>query len=348
MKKIIGIIGARPQFIKHAPIEIAFKNKAELISIHTGQHYDHNMSQIFFDELGMKPPKYQLEVGSHSHGVQTGRMLADLEPIIINEQPDAILVYGDTNSTLAGALVGSKLHIPIIHVEAGLRSFNRAMPEEINRVLTDHVSAMLFVPTTSAIDNLAKEGIVDNIYFAGDVMCDMIHIVKNRGLIKRTKDHNQYYFVTLHRPYNTDSQERLTYVLGNLNQLDKKTKFPIHPRTRHKMKNFGMKVSDYPNIEFCEPFSYFENINQLANSSGLITDSGGMQKEAYWLRKKCVTVRTETEWVETLDFGCNTLIFEDLSNLNEIIQQQPLKWHSDLYGNGNAATQIVNTILNVD
>jgi UDP-GlcNAc3NAcA epimerase len=345
MKKILAIIGARPQFIKHAPIEIAFKNIAELISIHTGQHYDHNMSQIFFDELGMSAPKYMLEVGSHSHGTQTGKMMIEIENIVLEEKPDAILVYGDTNSTLAGALVGSKLHIPIIHIEAGLRSFNKEMPEELNRILTDHVSAMLFVPTQNAIDNLHKEGITENIYLSGDVMKDMVNIVKAKGILEDSADKNQYYYATLHRPYNTDEKKRLAYILNTFNQLSYPVKFPAHPRTRHKMKAFGLDEADYPNVIFCEPFSYFDNMKQLFNARALITDSGGMQKEAYWMNKKCATIRTETEWVETLHDGWNTLMFEDLSNLGEVLETKSEYWKTDLYGTGNSSNEIIELII---
>lgn len=345
MKKILAIIGARPQFIKHAPIEIAFQGKAELVSIHTGQHYDHNMSQIFFDELGMTAPKYMLEVGSHSHGMQTGKMMIELESIVLAEKPDAILVYGDTNSTLAGALVGSKLHIPIIHIEAGLRSFNKEMPEEINRILTDHVSAMLFVPTQNAIDNLNKEGLTENIYLSGDVMKDMVNIVKARDILEKSNDSEEYYYATLHRPYNTDTKERLVYILETFNQLDYPIKFPAHPRTRHKMKNFGLNEADYSNVIFCEPFSYFDNMKQLFNARALITDSGGMQKEAYWMNKKCVTIRTETEWVETLHDGWNTLMFEDLSKLEKVIESKQNNWNHGLYGKGNASNEIVELII---
>ena len=345
MKKILAIIGARPQFIKHAPIEIAFQGKAKLVSIHTGQHYDHNMSQIFFDELGMAAPKYMLEVGSHSHGIQTGMMMMEIENIVLEEKPDAILVYGDTNSTLAGALVGSKLHIPIIHIEAGLRSFNKKMPEEVNRILTDHVSAMLFVPTQNAIDNLQKEGIVKNIYLSGDVMKDMINIVKSRSILKDTEDKNQYYYATLHRPYNTDGKERLAYILGVFNQLEHPVKFPAHPRTRHKMEMFGLSEADYPNVIFCEPFSYFDNMRQLFNARALITDSGGMQKEAYWMNKKCVTIRTETEWIETLHDDWNTLMFENLSNLGKVIEKKSDNWSNALYGSGNASEDIIELLL---
>lgn len=345
MKKILAIIGARPQFIKHAPIEIAFQGKAELISVHTGQHYDHNMSQIFFDELGMSAPKYMLEVGSHSHGVQTGKMMIEMEKIVLDEQPDAILVYGDTNSTLAGALVGSKLHIPIIHIEAGLRSFNKKMPEEINRIMTDHVSAMLFVPTQNAIDNLNKEGLHNNIYLTGDVMKDMVRIVEERNILTPSEDTEKYYYATLHRPYNTDKKERLAYVLDTFNELSFPVKFPAHPRTRHKMKAFGLNESDYPNVIFCEPFSYFDNMKQLFNARALITDSGGMQKEAYWMQKKCVTIRTETEWVETLHDDWNTLLFEDLSEIAIIIEKKAEQWNSSLYGDGKASDEIAQLIL---
>lgn len=345
MTKVLAIIGARPQFIKHAPIEIAFKGQAELVSVHTGQHYDHNMSQIFFDELGMSVPKYMLNVGSHSHGIQTGKMMIELEEIVLDEKPNAILVYGDTNSTLAGALVGSKLHIPIIHIEAGLRSFNKEMPEEVNRILTDHVSAMLFVPTRNAANNLKKEGIIKNFYISGDVMKDMVSIVKNRGLLSDAKDKDGYYYATIHRPYNTDEKERLAYILSIFNGLTYPVKFPIHPRTKSRMKSFGMFESDYPNVEFCEPFSYFDNMKQLHNSRGLITDSGGMQKEAYWMKRKCVTIRTETEWIETLHGGWNTLLFEDLSSMKDLLKVTPNDWDSNLYGKSSASNEIIRLIL---
>lgn len=345
MKKILAIIGARPQFIKHAPIEIAFQGKAELISVHTGQHYDRNMSQVFFDELGMSAPKYMLQVGSHSHGIQTGMMMIELENITLSEKPDAILVYGDTNSTLAGALIGAKLHIPVVHIEAGLRSFNKKMPEEINRILTDNVSAMLFVPTENAIENLAKEGITQHIYLTGDVMKDMVKIVRERKILSDSPDKNQYYYATIHRPYNTDSGERLAYVLKTFNNLSFPVKFPMHPRTRHKMAAFGLSESDYPNVIFCEPFAYFDNMKQLSNARALITDSGGMQKEAYWLQKKCVTIRTETEWVETLEGGCNTLLFDDLTELGDILEMPIKKWNDNLYGNGEGAKEIVTLMM---
>jgi len=211
MKKIIAIIGARPQFIKHAPIELASRGLVNLVTIHTGQHYDYKMSQIFFDELGIKKPDYQLNAGGGNHGEMTGRMMIEIEQIVIKENPDFVLVYGDTNSTLAGALVASKLNIPVVHIEAGLRSYNRNMPEEINRLLTDHVANFLFVPTDSAIENLNKEGITRGVFKTGDVMCDMIRIAKERNIINESQ--SNFIYVTLHRPYNTDALARLNSIL---------------------------------------------------------------------------------------------------------------------------------------
>lgn len=346
MKKILAIIGARPQFIKHAPIEIALQGKTQLISVHTGQHYDHNMSQIFFDELGMSVPKYMLSVGSHTHGVQTGKMMIKIEEILLDEEPDYLIVYGDTNSTLAGALVGAKLKIPVIHIEAGIRSFNKEMPEEINRILTDHMSAILFVPTDKAISNLSKEGIKQNVHLVGDVMKDMVMLAKQKNiLIGTTSSMEEYYYATIHRPYNTDDKSRLEAILTHFNQLSFPVRFSIHPRTKHKMKAFGLVEENYTNIIFCEPLSYFDNMKVLYNSKALITDSGGMQKEAYWLKRKCITIRSETEWVETLHDDWNTLIFDDLSNLKKMMNIQPSNWKAGLYGSGNGAEEIVELLL---
>lgn len=340
MKKIIAIIGARPQFIKHAPIELELSKAFEVVTVHTGQHYDKNMSDVFFDELGMKAAKYMLATGGQSHGAQTGQMMIEIEEIVLAEKPDGVLVYGDTNSTLAGALVGSKLHIPIFHVEAGLRSFNKKMPEEINRIMTDHVSSLFFIPSDLARVNLNNEGITENIYTVGDVMYDMIKLSLEKDLVKKIAQKNTYYYCTLHRPYNVDREERLKELLHNLNGLDKKVIFAIHPRTRNKMKNFGMSEDTYRNISFIDPVSYFSNVKYLLNSDGLITDSGGMQKEAFWLKKKCVTIRTETEWIETLENNWNTLIFEDLSLIKEKMMEVPGVHNTDVYGNGGASENI--------
>lgn len=346
MKKIVAIIGARPQFIKHFPFEQAAKEVFNLKTIHTGQHYDQNMSQVFFEELKMSKPDYMLQVGSRSHGIQTGQMMCEIEKIVLKEAPDAMVVYGDTNSTLAGALVASKLHIPVVHIEAGLRSFNREMPEEINRVLTDHVSELLCVPSELAKNNLSMEGMSNGVYIVGDIMKDLILNYTINNLVKAPKIEEDYLYATIHRPYNTDKEERLQYVLENLNTLQQKVIFSIHPRTRNSMKNFGMEESSFGNIIFISPQSYFDNLSYLAYSKRLITDSGGMQKEAYWLKKQCITIRTETEWVETLKNGANVLLFDDLSQLRSAstnIKEET--FDEQLYGNGDTAQRIVNLII---
>lgn len=343
--RIVVIVGARPQFIKHFAFEKACENKIELITIHTGQHFDENMSNVFFKELGMAKPQYILTNGGGNHGAQTGKMMIDIEEIVIKENPNAILVYGDTNSTLAGALVASKLHIPIIHVEAGLRSYNREMPEEINRIVTDVFSDILFISSDDAINNLGKEGITQNIYNTGDVMKDVVLQTTTNNLLKLPNLDFPFYYVTLHRPYNTDEKERLLYVLNTLNKLDKKAIFTIHPRTRNAMKNFDLQELDFSNIIFIDPQPYFENLGYLYKSDGLITDSGGMQKEAYWLEKNCVTVRSETEWVETLEDEANVLIFNDLSRMNACILNKNRKFNNTLYGDGKSAEKMVSIIL---
>jgi len=310
--KIIAIVGARPQFIKHYPFELEAKKYFDLKTIHTGQHYDENMSAVFFDELGMSKPDYMLQLGGGNHGTQTGKMMIEIEEIVTKETPKAIVVYGDTNSTLAGALVGAKLHIPIIHIEAGLRSYNQEMPEEINRVLTDHISRLLLVPSEKSVDNLSKEGINKNVYIVGDIMKDLLLLFKNKNLLNNKISKKDYYYVTLHRPYNVDEENRLKYILKSLGNLDKKVVFPMHPRTKNKLKQFEIDLNDstFSNIEVIEPQAYQENLSYLFHSSALITDSGGMQKEAYWLEKPCVTIRTETEWVETMEGDANTLLLK--------------------------------------
>jgi UDP-GlcNAc3NAcA epimerase len=342
--KIIAVIGARPQFIKHFSFEKACKGRLDLVTIHTGQHYDGNMSDVFFDQLGMENPSYMLNIGSGNHGAQTARMMVEIEKIVEKEQPDGVVVYGDTNSTLAGALVASKLHIPIFHIEAGLRSYNKEMPEEINRVLTDHISTCLFVPSKIATQNLKKEGIVRGIYNVGDVMKDLINHVKNKGLISNQMAKESFYYVTLHRPYNTDSKERLSYVLKSLNNLSLKVVMSIHPRTNNLMKSFDLDKESYENISFIEPQSYFDNLSYLNNCQGLITDSGGMQKEAYWLEKRCITVRKETEWVETLEDGNNVLLFNDLSKMKDVLNGEIGTWNGRLYGDGLCSDKIVDII----
>lgn len=315
------------------------------LTIHTGQHYDANMSNVFFNDLGIAKPDFLFDLGtSKSQGAQTGIMLAEIEKVAEQIKPDAILIYGDTNSTLAAALVAAKMHIPQIHVEAGLRSYNRSMPEEVNRIIADKFASLLFCPTESAIQNLEKEGIIhDGIFLCGDVMCDMLKLVEPKVEAKRNEP---YYFVTLHRPYNVDDKERLVNILRVLNTLNKRVIFPIHPRTVAKMNSFGLKVNGYQNIEFIDPVGYIESIAYQKFADCIITDSGGIQKEAYMLRKKCITLRSETEWVETLLQGWNTLVFDDIESIGPTIEEPVGLYIEDMYGTGKAAIEIVGHIRN--
>lgn len=318
----------------------------ELITVHTGQHYDSNMSQIFFDELKMSRPDYTLNVGSGNHGEQTGKMMIDIENIVKKTSPDGMVVYGDTNSTLAGALVASKLHIPLFHIEAGLRSYNKKMPEEVNRVLTDHISDLLFVPSDIATENLKKEGVRKGVHLVGDIMKDLVQYVTKSDLLKEyVPKESNYYYVTIHRPYNTDVKNRLEYILEVLEQLDKKVVFSLHPRTKNLAISYDLNLESYDNIKFIEPQSYFSNLAYLQNSDGLVTDSGGMQKEAYWLNKKCVTIRKETEWKETLDGDANTLLFDDLSEVITELTKSPQSWNRSLYGDGKSGLKMVDKIV---
>ncbi|WP_400071308.1 non-hydrolyzing UDP-N-acetylglucosamine 2-epimerase [Zobellia russellii] len=344
--KIVAIIGARPQFIKHFPFELACKGKVELVTIHTGQHYDANMSEVFFNQLKMNQPGYTLHVGSGAHGDQTGKMMIKIEKIIEETKPDGVVVYGDTNSTLAGALVASKMHIPLFHIEAGLRSFNKKMPEEVNRVLTDHISDLLFVPSAVSVQNLENEGVRKGVHLVGDIMKDLVQYVTQNDLLREhvPKEKN-FYYATIHRPYNTDEKNRLKHVLDVLEQLDKKVVFSLHPRTKNLASSYGLNLEDYTNINFIEPQSYFSNLGYLQNSTGLITDSGGMQKEAFWLKKKCVTIRKETEWRETLESGANILLFDDLSKMKNELIKHPMVWDEALYGDGSTGSKIVHEII---
>lgn len=342
-KKIISIIGARPQFIKHAPMQLELQQHFDALTVHTGQHYDSNMSDVFFKELRLPQPDYLFDIGgSKPQGEQTGIMMTEIEKVCATEKPDAVLVYGDTNSTLAGTLVAAKMGIKLIHIEAGLRSFNREMPEEVNRIVADEFAWLLFCPTAAAVNNLRQEGIVhERIFTSGDVMCDTLQLVQDKT--KQLLD-IPYYFVTLHRPYNTDIKERLALLLHTLNKLDKRVVFPIHPRTVARMKSFELPVEQYSNIEFIAPTGYIESVSWQKYADCVITDSGGMQKEAYMLRRKCITIRSETEWTETLENGWNKLIFDDLSLIPDAIAELPGTYVPDIYGKGNAAKEITAVI----
>jgi len=346
MKKIFAVVGARPQFIKHAPFELAAKHQFELKTIHTGQHYDDNMSQIFFDQLSLSKPDFMLDIRSHQHGKQTALMMIEIENILLREKADAMIVYGDTNSTLASALVASKLQIPVFHIEAGLRGYNKNLPEEINRIMTDHVSELLFTPTAVADQNLAKEGITKGVHRTGDIMYDMIQIaLKNQVEINYKLDF-KYYFCTSHRPYNVDESTRLADILNCLNQLKYKVLLPLHPRTKAALERFGIEKSMFENIKFIEPQSYFQNIHLMKHAEAVITDSGGIQKEAYFLRRKCITLRSETEWVETLNNNWNHLVFEDLNTIQDKLDIPCGAFDDSFFGNGKSAEQMVKCITN--
>lgn len=345
--KIITVVGARPQFIKAAAVSAKLREKNEEILIHTGQHYDDNMSKIFFDELGIPKPDYNLEVGSGGHGNQTGHMLIKLEDIYLKEKPDMVLVYGDTNSTLAGALCASKLLIPVAHVEAGLRSFNMAMPEEQNRILTDHISSILFPPTETAVKNLKKEGLEKNLHNVGDVMFDAIlhfkALAETKNIAESLNLNDDYILTTIHRAENTNDISRLKNIIEALNESGKAIILPLHPRTKKFIQDYGLKFSD--NIKVIDPVGYLEMISLEMNASKIVTDSGGVQKEAFFMKKPCITMRDETEWVETVYNGWNVIAGADKDKiLSSITSFVPEKEQESIFGDGKAADKIVDTI----
>ncbi|MGG1514141.1 UDP-N-acetylglucosamine 2-epimerase (non-hydrolyzing) [Paenibacillus oryzisoli] len=352
MKKMITIVGARPQFIKVAPVSRVLRQTYQELLVNTGQHYDFNMSGVFFEELQIPRPDYNLEVGSHTHGKQTGMMLGAIEEILMKEKPDGVLVYGDTNSTLAGALAASKLHIPLFHIEAGLRSYNRQMPEEINRVMTDHLSNLLFAPTERAVHNLALENIKHNVRLSGDVMYDAVRYnyelarskfdVSNLGQSK-----GSYYLCTIHRAENTDQPTRLKAIINSLFGLEIPVLLPLHPRTHKILKGLGLmeEIHKHKHIKLMEPVSYLEMIILEMEAKGIITDSGGVQKEAYFAKVPCFTLRDETEWEETVETGWNTLVNPLTMDLNKVMNQKRMSsYKDDLYGNGHASQQIVSQL----
>lgn len=343
-RTIFTVVGARPQFIKAAAVSRVIAGRPDLneLIIHTGQHYDANMSDIFFDELGIPAPKRHLGIGGGSHGAMTGKMLEALEAAMIEDKPDAVLVYGDTNSTLAGALAAAKLHIPVIHVEAGLRSFNRRMPEEINRVMADHLSALLLCPTQTGVDNLKAEGITRGVHAVGDVMHDatLYAIEQSRAksdvIEKLDLEGRDYAVCTLHRAENTDDPHRFARIIAFLEEQarERLVVFPVHPRTRKVMAERGISPKGVKRVD---PMGYFDLHRLLIDCSLVLTDSGGLQKEAYFHRKPCITLRNETEWVETIDAGWNRL-------WTEVNWKVPRSEISD-YGHGFAANSIIETII---
>ncbi|MDH5716639.1 MAG: UDP-N-acetylglucosamine 2-epimerase (non-hydrolyzing) [Spirochaetia bacterium] len=361
--KILTIIGARPQFVKAAVVSRAienhnqsYENKINEIIVHTGQHYDKNMSDVFFDEMKIPKPKYNLGIGGSLHGEMTGNMLIEIEKTIFKENPDVLLIYGDTNSTLAGALAASKVHVPVAHVEAGLRSFNKKMPEEINRILSDHISKWLFCPTDTAVQNLKNEGIQNNkntyVIQCGDVMYDAAlfykEMKKESVYIKELVNKSDgFYACTIHRAENTDEEERLKTIILALDSISQKTKviLPLHPRTKKKLKDFNVEVK---NIEIIDPVGYFDMIYLLDNCKGVFTDSGGLQKEAYFFEKPCITLRDETEWVELIKNKFNILTGADRENIikyEESFFSVEKDYSMSLYGDGSAGEKIVKALL---
>jgi UDP-GlcNAc3NAcA epimerase len=374
--RIVTIVGARPQFIKAGVVNRAIqafnrklrKKQIREVLVHTGQHYDYLMDKVFFEELELPKPDYHLGVGSGSHARQTGMMLERIERVLQKEKPEAVVVYGDTNSTLAGALAAAKLNIPVAHVEAGLRSYNQAMPEEVNRLLTDHLSTFLFCPTEKAIGNLSKEGVKDGsrriVKNVGDVMYDSIlyyskiakrksTILKDLGLDRRHESRvTSYYLATLHRAENTDDPHVLKSLLKALNEIGIKTPviLPLHPRTKKMMKVYHL-LPEFNNIKFIEPVSYLDMLQLEKNAKAILTDSGGIQKEAFWFKVPCLTLREETEWVETIRDGWNILVgFEEeriVEGLNYFIKRGlPATKHAS-FGDGRAGAKIVQILLSV-
>ncbi|KFZ39566.1 MULTISPECIES: non-hydrolyzing UDP-N-acetylglucosamine 2-epimerase [Thermoactinomyces] len=349
--KVLTVVGARPQFIKAAPVSRVIRRHAEEILVHTGQHYDQSMSDVFFDELHIPVPEYHLHVGSKSHGRQTGEMLGKIEEVLLSEKPDCVLVYGDTNSTLAGALAAAKLHIPVAHVEAGLRSFNKRMPEEVNRVLTDHVSKWLFCPTKTAVNHLKTEGITEGVHLIGDVMLDAV--LYNRRLAEEKAgaleklglEPGSYILITLHRAENTDDPKRLHEIVKAINELPVPAVLPLHPRTRGKLKEYGFAIQN-DRVQCIEPVGYLDMLQLEVNAKKILTDSGGVQKEAMFARVPCITMRDETEWTETVELGANRLVGADSRKILEAVEQFEVDFDQvePVFGDGHAAEKILEQL----
>jgi UDP-GlcNAc3NAcA epimerase len=358
--KILTILGARPQFIKAGSIsrEIAKYKEIEEIIVHTGQHYDANMSDIFFNEMQIPKPNYFLGIGGKSHGAMTGQMIEKIEEVVLIEKPDWIIVYGDTNSTLAGAVVASKLHIKLAHIEAGLRSFNMKMPEEVNRILTDRVSNILFCPTDTSIQNLKNEGYENldcEIVKSGDVMQDGAIFYKNLSVKPNIEIKQDFILCTIHRAENTDDEIRLRSIFESLEEIakEKQVILPLHPRTRNILNNLKLNIQ---NLTLIDPVGYLEMVWLIDNCDFVMTDSGGLQKEAYFFEKQCITLRDETEWVELVECGANTLVGADKDKILEAYKDLEFDkgkvcnytekiMKLDLYGSGKASKNIINKLL---
>ena len=349
--KIVSVVGARPNFVKLAPVSKELrKKKHEEIVIHTGQHYDYEMNKIFFDEMGIPEPDHHLGVGSGSQGEQTGEMLKRIEDVLMDESPDLVLVFGDTNTTLAGGLAACKLHIRVAHIEAGLRSYDRRMPEEINRILTDHCSDLLFAPTRTAVENLMKEGITEGVYLTGDVMVDAlkenIKIAERESIILNELNLKikRYYLATIHRAENTDDFNNLGNIVNAFCETEDLV-FPCHPRTEKSLKKFNLWDKLTRKVKVVKPVGYLDMLMLEKNANKILTDSGGVQKEAYILKVPCITLRNTTEWVETVEDEWNVLAG---SNKEKVIEMgcnfEPKRGQRNIFGDGNASKRIVRII----
>ena len=362
--RFVSVVGARPQFIKAAALGVELRRRHEDLLVHTGQHYDDNMSDVFFEELSIPAPWRHLGVGSGPHGKQTGAMLERIEQVLEEVRPDAVVVYGDTNSTMAGALAAVKLHVPVAHVEAGLRSFNRRMPEEINRVVTDHVSRWLFVPSPVSARQLAAEGVVEGVYDVGDIMVDTMRLFaplaqQRSRILKRLRlQPREYGVATVHRAGNTDDPQRLRSVLTALGQLPYPVILPLHPRTRAAVGRHGLEellgapesLAGGPcahRLVAIEPVGYLDMLQLQQHAAAVLTDSGGVQKEAYYLGVPCVTLREETEWVETVECGWNRLAGVDPRKIAAAVRHYQDGWPGErppLYGDGHSAARIAEIL----
>jgi UDP-N-acetylglucosamine 2-epimerase len=346
--KVVTVVGARPQFVKAAPVSAALSGRADEVLVHTGQHYDAEMSDAFFAELNLRPPRHHLAVGSASHGEQTARMLAGVERVLLEERPRFVIVYGDTNSTLAGALAAAKLHIPVAHVEAGLRSFDRLMPEEVNRVVADHLSTYLFAPSPTAVANLHREGITKLVMDVGDVMVDALLRVRDRAVVPHPMletlglGTEPYAVATLHRASTTDDPAALSQAIEVLCSVPLPVLFPLHPRTRAALHHAGLRdrLEGATNVHLLPPVSYLTMVALVSGARAVLTDSGGLQKEAYVLGTRCLTMRTETEWVETVASGWNSLIGLDPAKALAALDADPPADRPALYGDGRASERI--------
>ena len=349
--KVVSVVGARPQFIKAFAVSRELRPDHEEVLVHTGQHYDEKMSDVFFEELGMPEPDYNLGVGSDTHGRQTAAMLEGIEGVLENEVPDVLLLYGDTNSTLAGAIAGAKMEPTVAHVEAGLRSYNREMPEETNRVLTDNASDVLFAPSESAVETLEKEGITKGVHFAGDVTYDAIlwarDVAREESEILNglSVQADKFTLSTVHRAANTDDRNTLESIIDGLSNAPLPVVLPLHPRTEERLEEYGLREWATDELEIIDPVGYIDFVRLIDNAERVATDSGGVQKEAFYLDTPCVTMREETEWRETTECGWNRLVGSDSAKIRDTLKADD--WPEskpDLYGNGQASRHMIEVL----